>query len=66
MTHLLANLGWVDLDLGFSTILPKGAQPVLPISHQPGQNQAEGGTEKIKVNPTEVCQEMCHPVNMLD
>ena len=30
------------------------AQPVLPISHQPRQNQAEGGTAKIQVNPTEV------------
>ena len=38
------------------------AHPVLLISHQPRQNQAEGGTAKIKVNPTEVRQEMCHPV----
>ena len=38
------------------------AQPVLPISHQPRQNQAEGGTAKNKVNPTEVRQEMDHPV----
>ena len=38
------------------------AQPVLPISNQPNQNQAEGGTAKIKVNPTQVRQEMCHPV----
>ena len=42
-----------------------GAQPVLPISHQPRQNQAEGGTAKIKVNPTQVRQEMCHPVCIL-
>ena len=40
-----------------------GAQPVLPISHQPRQNQAERGTAKIKVNPTQVRQEMCHPVD---
>ena len=38
------------------------AQPVLPISHQPRQNQAEGGTAEIKVNPTEVRQEMDLPV----
>ena len=36
-------------------------QPVLPISHQPKQNQAEGVTAKIKVNPTEVRQEMDLP-----
>ena len=40
------------------------AQPVLPISHQPRQNQAEGGTSKIKVNPTQVRQEMGHPVRL--
>ena len=41
------------------------AQPVLPISHQPRQNpRAEGGTSPIKVNPTEVRQEMRHPVKM--
>ena len=34
------------------------AQPVLAILNQPKQNQAEGGTAKIKVNTTEVCQEM--------
>ena len=39
------------------------AQPVLPISHQPRQNQAEGGTAKIKVNPTQVRQEMGLPVS---
>ena len=53
-SHLLANLGWVDFDLGCST--------AQPISHQPRQNQAEGGTAKIKVNPTKVRQEMGHPV----
>ena len=40
------------------------AQLVLPISHQPRQNRAEGGIAKIKVNPTQVLQEMCHPVHM--
>ena len=38
------------------------AQPVLPISHQPRQNQAKGGTAKINVNPTEVRREMGLPV----
>ena len=38
------------------------AQPDLPIYHQPRQNQAKGGTAKIKVNPTDVRQEMVLPV----
>ena len=44
-------------------------QPVMPIYHQPRQNQAEGGTRylggtaKIKVNSTQVCQETGHPVH---
>ena len=38
------------------------AQPFLPISHQPRQNRAEGETDKIKVNPTQVRQEMGLPV----
>ena len=52
VAHLLANLGWVDFDLGSSpgwwpaTFLPKQV----------------GGTSQIKVNPTQVRQEMGHPV----
>jgi len=61
VTHLLANLGWVDLDLGCYTLCPT-AQPLLPNSHQPKQNRAEGGKAKIKINLTQVRQEMCHPV----
>ena len=61
VTHLLANLGWVDFHLGCPA-----AQPVLPISYQPRQNQAEGGTAKIKANPTQVRQEMCYPVCIYD
>ena len=38
------------------------AQPLLPISHQPKQNQAEGGTKKIKVNPTQLSDQMDYPV----
>ena len=34
------------------------AQSVLPISHQPRQNQAEGGTVKVKVNPTQLSDQM--------
>ena len=46
VTHLVANLGWVDLDLGSSYLLPK----------------QDGGTSQIKVNPTQVRHQMCHPV----
>ena len=52
---------WVDFDSGIALSCPV-AQPVLPASHQPRQNQADGGTVKIKVNPTEVRQEMGLPV----
>ena len=38
------------------------AQPLLPNSHQPKQNWADNGTVKIQVNPTQVRQEMDHPV----
>ena len=34
------------------------AQPLLPISHKPRQNWAEDGTAQIKVNPTQVLQQM--------
>ena len=50
--HLLANLGRVDFDLGFSIILLSQfcQSPLSP--------------SKIKVNPTEVCQEMDLPVHV--
>ena len=38
------------------------AQPLLLISHKPKQNQAEGGTAKIKINPTQLSEQMDHPV----
>ena len=41
------------------------AQPVVPISHQPKQNHADGGTAQIKVNPTQVYEQMGHPVVVL-
>ena len=50
VTHLVANLGWVDLDVGrgpyCSYLLPKQAR----------------GTPQIKVNTTQVLHQMCHPV----
>ena len=55
---------WVELTLIWD-VPPScpAAQPVLTISHQSGQNQAEGGTANIKVNPTQVRQEMGLPVS---
>ena len=40
----------VDVVLGVPPSWPP-AQPLLPNSHQPMQNWADGGTTKIKVNP---------------
>ena len=56
------DLGWVDFDLDVPPCC-LAAQPVLPISHQPRQNQAEGGSAKIKFNPAQVRQEMDHLVH---
>ena len=39
------------------------AQPVLPISRQPRQNQAEGETEKIKDNPAQLSEQMPRTVD---
>ena len=39
-----------------------GAQRVLPISHLPKQNQAEGGTAEIEVNPLQLSEQMPTPV----
>ena len=57
--HLLGELGmpWVDFD--FSR---RVAPPVLTISHRPKQNQAEDGTTIIKVNPTQLSEQMPLPV----
>ena len=61
VTHLLQT--WVGVTLIWD-VPPScpAAQPALPVSHQPRQNQAEGGTAKIIVNPTQVRQEMGRPV----
>ena len=57
---LLRDLGWVDFDFGVPTSCP-AAQPLLPNSHSQ-QNWTDGGTNKIKVNPTQVSEQMNHPV----
>ena len=95
VTHLQANLGWVDFDLGCvprlvgrycSYLLPKQAgghastlgffgrfwpksrlssfllpEPIQGPKKNPMPKRA-GGTPQIKVNPTEVRQQMCHQV----
>ena len=60
----ICSESWVGMTLIFAVPLscPAG-QPLLPISHQPNQNQAEGGTPKIKVNPTQLSEQMDHPVH---
>ena len=40
-------------------------KPLLPISHQPRQNWAKGGTSQIKVNPAQVHEKIGHPVARL-
>ena len=54
-------LGWVDCDLGCSTTFCSTAQSVLPISHQPKQNLAEGGNSQVKVNQIQQSEQMDHP-----
>ena len=61
---MLVALGWVDFDLGVPPYCP-AAQPLLPHSHQPKQNWADGRITKIKVNPTQVLGQMNHPVQDL-
>ena len=61
VTHLLVNLGWVDFNFGCYTLCL-----VLPGPMRNWQNWlscwARGGTSQIKINPTQVRQEMCHHV----
>ena len=55
VTVVVKYLGWVDLDLGFSAILPNYTiQPVQPNSHLSNQNRADSGMTEIVVNPTQV------------
>ena len=42
--------------------LPSLAQPVMSILHQPNQNQVDGGTAEMKVNPTQLSERVDHPV----
>ena len=59
VTHLVANLGWVDLQI--RGVPPAGGRYcsyLLP--------QQDGGTSQIKVNPTQVRHQMGHPVESVD
>ena len=55
------HLGCVDLDADTPSSCP-AAHALLPNTHQPKQNWADGGTPKIKVNPTQVLEQMNYPV----
>ena len=57
---VVVDLGWVDFDLDVPPFC-LAAQPILPNSHLPKQNWAENGTLKIKVNLTQVSDQMKHP-----
>ena len=61
VTHLHANQGWVDFDLGCSTILPSCSAAFAKFPPAQAES-AESGTVKIQVNPTQVRQEMGHPI----
>ena len=53
VSHLLADLGWVDFDLG------PAALPLLPNSHRPKQNRADTQNPS---QPHPVHEQMGHPV----
>ena len=63
VTHLLANLGWVDLDFDCSTVCPILLGLVGILQKFLSSWARDRGTSQIKVNPTEVRQEMGHPVH---
>ena len=53
VSHLLASLGWVDLNLDPSTIM---------LRYRSGPTARR--TPKIEVKPTQIHEEMRHPVDM--
>ena len=63
-SHVLVDLGWVDSDLCIPLSFPAG-QPLLPNFYRPTQNQADSGTFKIQVNPTQVNEQMGCPVSFI-
>ena len=61
--HLLRDLGWIDFHLEVPPCCTcLAAQLLLPNSHQPKQNWADSERTKIQVNPTQVSEQMKHPV----
>ena len=62
--YLVSHLGWIDFDLDVLPSRP-AAQPFLPNSHQPMQNWADSTTMEIQVSPTQVHDQMNHPVLVL-
>ena len=58
VTHLLANLGWVDLDFDCSAVCPI----LLGLVEIWQKRLSSCATSQIKVNLTQVRQEMGHPV----
>ena len=62
MSHLVMDLGLVDFDLNVPPFCP-AAWPLLPNSHQLRHSWADSGTITIQVNPTQVPDQMGHPVH---
>ena len=54
---VVANYGCVDFDLDVPPSCPIGL-PILTNSHQPRQNLTDSGMNKIKVNPTRLCDHL--------
>ena len=52
VSHMVVDLGWVDIDLGVPPSCP-ASQPLLPNSQEPKQTLADSGSLKIQVNPTQ-------------
>ena len=59
---MLVDLVWVDFDIGVlaSILLSKS---ILAYSKQPKQDVADRGTLKIKVDPTQLHEQMRRPLN---
>ena len=62
VSHLIVDLGWDDFNLGVPTSCPS-AQPLLPNSHQTGNNwTVENLKFKSTQLPNPVLEHMGHPV----
>ena len=61
-TLFQCDLWWEPLTCDIPSSCPLAQPHQFPNPHQPKQNQQEGGTAKINVNPTQLSHQMGHPV----